>query len=162
TPLTGNSGAGRLVVAHFSNGDPDLNLTPIGNGLWSATWQPKTAGPVSFDVFAILRFPQGLQVGGQTPIVSGTIAPAGSALAVTPAALSLSVQAGASPTTATLAVTSTGAPISFTVSISGGAFLSVSNTSATTPSTITVSLDPSTLTAGSYSGSVLLNNSGSV
>jgi len=37
-PLTGGS-----VIAAFSNGDPALNLTSLGDGRWTGTWQAQSA-----------------------------------------------------------------------------------------------------------------------
>lgn len=32
------------VIATFSSNDPEVSLNPEGNGLWAATWTPRTAG----------------------------------------------------------------------------------------------------------------------
>lgn len=34
-------GTGQMVI-RFTNGDPDLPLTPTGDGVWSGTWTPRT------------------------------------------------------------------------------------------------------------------------
>jgi uncharacterized protein (TIGR03437 family) len=62
-----------LVVASFSNGDPQVNLVHIGNGAWSGTWQPKKAAQgqvrVSLTAFSV----QGQNtLGGQTDL-TGTV-----------------------------------------------------------------------------------------
>ena len=48
------------VYAKFSNGDPDLRLVPIGNGVWSGTWRPLNASAGTVTVAAISVFVQGL------------------------------------------------------------------------------------------------------
>jgi uncharacterized protein (TIGR03437 family) len=50
SPLTSGS-----VLAYFPGGDPDLSLTPLGQGQWSGTWLPHTittAGPASVGILA--------------------------------------------------------------------------------------------------------------
>jgi uncharacterized protein (TIGR03437 family) len=94
-----------------------------------------------------------------TPIIPVTIG-------VSPSSLQpVSFQTGgANPASQTLAISvSTGAALSFTASAttsSGGAWLSVSPTTGTTPSNITVSVNPASLAAGSYSGTVTISASG--
>jgi uncharacterized protein (TIGR03437 family) len=39
-PLVPDPRAGIAVITRFSNGDPDLNLTHAGNGVWTGTWRP--------------------------------------------------------------------------------------------------------------------------
>jgi Viral BACON domain len=98
------------------------------------------------------------------PILTGLFAsPAwadreGSGLAVSPTSLSFSVQQGGTlPSSQTLSVTSRRTS-SFTASASGGAWLSVTPTSASTPASIRVSINTSNLAAGTYNASVLLSS----
>ncbi|MEZ5354506.1 MAG: hypothetical protein R2762_17890 [Bryobacteraceae bacterium] len=60
TPLTPESGASSNVTASFSNGDRDVELNHLGDGVWTATWHPTqgTAGPLAIRVLASYR--QGL------------------------------------------------------------------------------------------------------
>jgi uncharacterized protein (TIGR03437 family) len=88
-----------------------------------------------------------------------------SGLAATPSSLSFSYTAGGTaPAAQSVNVTSTtGAPLNFTASAStssGGSWLSVSPTSGTTSASISVSINPANLTAGSYSGTINLSTSG--
>jgi uncharacterized protein (TIGR03437 family) len=48
------AGSGTSVTASFSNGDGGIQLTPVGNGVWSGTWRPikLTQAPVSILVTA--------------------------------------------------------------------------------------------------------------
>ena len=48
------------VYAKFSNGDSDLRLVPVGNGVWSGTWRPINAPNGSVTVSAVSVFVQGL------------------------------------------------------------------------------------------------------
>ncbi|MBI3681783.1 MAG: hypothetical protein HY235_15495 [Acidobacteria bacterium] len=62
-------------------------------------------------------------------------------------------------------VSSTGAPIAFTVTTqvntpAGGNWLGVSQTSATTPATVQIQVNAGSLSAGSYSGSITFSSSG--
>jgi uncharacterized protein (TIGR03437 family) len=50
----GNPVSSGSLQASFSNGDPALALTPVGNGVWSATWQPgNPANPVQVRLTAL-------------------------------------------------------------------------------------------------------------
>ncbi|MDP3001286.1 MAG: hypothetical protein Q8N47_27635 [Bryobacterales bacterium] len=66
--------AGGVVVARFDNGDPVLNLVPLGNGIWSGTWQPKsiTQPRVNIVVTALL-VQGGVRVAGQSKTLPGSI-----------------------------------------------------------------------------------------
>jgi uncharacterized protein (TIGR03437 family) len=65
---------------------------------------------------------------------------------------------GSTPATQSLTITSNGAPLSqltFTATVtSGGSWLSVSSPAGPTPQTLTVSVSPSGLSSGKYSGSI--------
>ena len=50
------------VFSKFSNGDPDLRMVPIGNGVWSGTWRPVNASLSAVTVSAVSVFVQGLTV----------------------------------------------------------------------------------------------------
>jgi len=52
------------VYAKFSNGDPDVRLISIGNGVWSGTWKPVNPSGGRVTVSAISVFVQGLTVQG--------------------------------------------------------------------------------------------------
>ena len=66
--LLGNErNANSAVFAKFSNGDADLRLIPLGNGIWTGTWRPLTSASSSVVVSAVSVFVQGLLVqGGRT------------------------------------------------------------------------------------------------
>lgn len=70
------------------------------------------------------------------------------------------VAAGATPTSQTVSIGSTGAPFNFTTAVStasGGQWLSAAASSNTTPATVTITANPAGLSAGIYSGSVAVS-----
>lgn len=91
-----------------------------------------------------------------------TAAPSGNpSFAITPGSLSFTYAAGgATSGSQNLAVTSTGTALSFTAAASGGAWLSVSPASGSTPSTVKVNVNPAGMAAGSYSGTITLTSTG--
>lgn len=73
-----------------------------------------------------------------------------------PTRLSFQSQAGAAPPSQTVSITAA-APTSFTASVTSGSnWLSVTPSAATTPATLTISVRPSGLSPGSYTGVVTL------
>lgn len=81
-------------------------------------------------------------------------------LSVSPAAINFSYQLGSTATVPaqTVQVTSTGVSVPFTASFTpttGGAFVTVTPTSGTTPGTLSIALNPSdVLASGTYSGTI--------
>jgi uncharacterized protein (TIGR03437 family) len=61
---------GALVSASFSNKDPNVNLTHIGNGVWTGTWKPVNPAPGQVTI-AVTAFDN--SGSGQTNL-SGTLA----------------------------------------------------------------------------------------
>ncbi|MEP6960721.1 MAG: hypothetical protein ABI995_01490, partial [Acidobacteriota bacterium] len=90
------------------------------------------------------------------------IAAAGAGFVASPTSLSFSANAGGSaPAAQSVSVTSTGAALSFITSASStGNWLSATPVSGTTPATLSVSVNPSGLGAGTYDGAVLLTPGG--
>lgn len=83
---------------------------------------------------------------------------ASSGLVVKPTSLAFSYQQGGSlPSSQSLSVSSS-RTVSFTDSVSGGSWLSARPSSGTTPGSIAVSVNPGTLAAGTYQGSVLVSS----
>jgi uncharacterized protein (TIGR03437 family) len=79
-------------------------------------------------------------------------------LMAAPSAVSFQYQQGASaPPAIDVAITSTGAPLQISASASKG-FIHASVASATTPTTIHVSVDPAGLSPGAYTGEVLVSS----
>jgi uncharacterized protein (TIGR03437 family) len=83
------------------------------------------------------------------------------ALSPSPAALSFTALAGGPPPNPQqISVTSGGTPVSITASASGGAWLSVAPTSATTPASLSVTVNPAGLAAGAYPGAITISGVG--
>src|SRR3989441_158637 len=84
------------------------------------------------------------------------------ALSVAPSSLSFSYQQGGSaPASQPIMVTSSsGTQLAYTVAASGGAWLSATPTSGTTPGTVNVSVNPASMAAGTYTGHVTITPSG--
>jgi uncharacterized protein (TIGR03437 family) len=161
------SGTPRLsfsASATTASGGPWLTVVPaIGT----------TPGTVSVGVSN-----GGLGVGTYTGTVSVSSSTAGSSpltisvtlsitssstplLNASPAAINLCTQPGAGPATQIITLTNSGAPISFTASAvtNNGSWLSVgptAGTASTSPTTLTVTANPTGLSAGNYSGLVTI------
>jgi uncharacterized protein (TIGR03437 family) len=65
------------------------------------------------------------------------------------------------PASQTVQVTSSGAALSFTISVSNAPWLTVTPTSGTTPATLTLAVTPGTLNVGNYSATVTITATGS-
>jgi hypothetical protein len=92
---------------------------------------------------------------------SVTLAPAVAAsLSASPSSLSFSyTQKATNPPAQTIALSSTGSALSYTVA-SSATWLTASPTSGSTPGTISVSVNPSGLAAGTYNGSLSITATG--
>ncbi|MBI2686355.1 MAG: hypothetical protein HYX27_08570 [Acidobacteria bacterium] len=88
----------------------------------------------------------------------------GQTLTVSPTTLSFSHQIGAaSPASKTISLTTTGAALNYTAvaaTTGNGAWLGVSPGSGATPGTLTVNVNPSGLTAGTYNGTITITSAG--
>ena len=74
-----------------------------------------------------------------------------------PSALTFAHDAGApGPPPQALSIASTGPPLSFTCSTSGGAWLAASPSQSTTPATLSVSVNAVGLPVGTYNGSIII------
>ena len=147
--------------------------TTSTGGSWLTVSPGSATTPATISAFIN---PSGLAAGNYTgaiqiapaagPAITVTVAltvlpPA--TLVATPAPLSFAYQAGsAPPASATVGVTSTGAPIGVTASAatqSGGTWLFVNPASGTTSANLTVSVNPAGLAVGTYTGSITLTPS---
>ena len=79
TDSCGNPAAAS-VQATFSNGDAPLNLVPIGNGVWTGTWQPASTLSATITVIAVGA---SIATPGLAPPLFATVVP-GSAPIITP------------------------------------------------------------------------------
>lgn len=81
-------------------------------------------------------------------------------LSATPTALSFTyAPGGAAAAAQTISVTST-TPVTISTSIANGSWLTVNSSSTTTPSTLTVGVNPGSLTGGSYSATISIASTG--
>ncbi len=147
--------SGPWLLANLSSGTTASNLTVTANptGLAAGTY----TGSVVVTAPAAPNSPLTIPV---TLTVSSSVT-----LVITPASLTFSQTVGGqAPPAQTLAVSvSGGAGLSFsaTASISSGAgWLSVSPTSGTTPATLSVSVNGTSLSAGTYNGSITVVSAG--
>jgi len=95
--------------------------------------------------------------------VTLTVMSAANVLSVSPTSLAFGFQqGGTTPASQNLSVASTTAGVSFTAAAStttGGSWLMVTPTSATTPANVQVSVTPSALAVGTYQGTVQITSS---
>ncbi len=98
--------------------------------------------------------------GSYTVPVKLTVTSSAGSIAVTPTSLQFNYQqGGTAPSPQSLSVSGSTA-VSFTDSVaSGGSWLSVGSTSGTTPNSISVSVHPGTMAAGTYTGSIVVQSS---
>jgi uncharacterized protein (TIGR03437 family) len=142
-------------------------------GAWLAVTPASGTGTTTLSVSAN---PAGLAVGtysgsitvsptggvAQTVTVTLTVA-AASILAATPNPLAFAYAAGnPNPAAQTVSVTSTGQAVTFTAAASSSGWLSVTQSAAATPATLSVSVNPANLGAGTYTGSITLSVGGAL
>src|ERR1035437_9880379 len=71
--LVGPGGQSAQVAAYFSNNDPQVAMTHIGNGIWQGTWRPVNgSGLVAVKVTAFLQ-QGGSLVGGVSSALTGVV-----------------------------------------------------------------------------------------
>jgi uncharacterized protein (TIGR03437 family) len=133
-----------------------IALNPSGASA-TISGTPTTAGSYSYTVQV---FDSGIPRQPVNQSYSGFINPA-AAVSASPSSLTFSVRQGdPNPSAQTLAVSSSGASLSFTISattVSGGNWLSVSPTSSQTLANLSVSVNSSGLAAGNYSGQLTIS-----
>jgi len=102
--------------------------------------------------------PSGATAGPQlaVPVTLTVGTPTTSSLFVTPRHLTFSFSGTNEPESKTVHVTSGSGSLQFTAAASGGSWLSVNPMNATTPATLSVSVDARGLSTGTYSGMITL------
>ncbi len=153
-------------------GNAALAFTATSPGTW-VTLNP-TTGTTPATVLVSVN-PAGLGAGTYTGTINVTAGGAGNtapvtvtltvtgppALTVTPSTLTFSAPTGGpAPPAQTLTVTSNTGALNFTAA-AGSVWLSVTPTSGTTPATLSVSVNPTGLANGTYSGTINITQSGS-
>jgi uncharacterized protein (TIGR03437 family) len=145
--------------ATTTTGGTWLAVTPAsgtGNVALSVSVNPAGLAPGSYNGSIAVTPASGAAL---SVLVTLTVSGTGS-LAAAPNLLEFAYNAGnPTPAAQTVSVSSAQA-VAFTAAASSSGWLSVTPTSATTPATLTVSVNPANLGAGSYSGSIALNASG--
>ncbi len=136
---------------------PGLKLSSTGG----ITGTPTTIG--SYSIPVVVTDSIGNSAGKTYPV---SITAAQPPLQVSPGSLTFTASsAGASPASQIVTVLSSGAA-GFTVTLDGGpnipapAWLKVTPLSGTTPGVLTVSVDPTSLSAGSFSGRIIVSGAG--
>jgi hypothetical protein len=149
------SGGSWLSVAPASGTTPaSLSVAVNPSGLAVGTF----SGTISVAASGVSNSPRTVPV--TLTVTAGPVP----TLTVAPASLSFTVQAGAAgPPAQNVSTSSSGAQVSVSATATtstGGSWLSVAPASATTPSALSVSVNPSGLAAGTFSGTVSIASSG--
>jgi uncharacterized protein (TIGR03437 family) len=148
--------------ATTTSGGSWLAVMPVsgsGNATLSVSVSPVSLTPGTYNG-AITVTPSG--EASQTVPITLTVSIAG-VLTATPTPLAFAYGAGnPAPAPQTVSITSSGPAIQFTATSSDSAWLSVTPASATTPATLSVSVNPTNLGPGTYTGSIALSGSAGV
>ncbi|NWG32621.1 MAG: hypothetical protein HXY29_14185 [Rhodocyclaceae bacterium] len=167
----GGSNPAPQNISLSSSGAP-LNFTVSTSASWLSASPPNGTTPGNLSVSVN---PSGLGIGTFNGSVTITAAGAGNSpvtvpvtltvsgvvnLTATPASLSFLYRVGRPrPSAQTISVSAAGASVAFSASTSGGTWLSATP-GGTTPTNVTVSVDPTGLTEGAYNGTVTISSSG--
>ena len=170
-------GGQALSITNTTSGTPPINFTitvntQTGSGNWLSTGATSGTTPATL---MITVNPAGLNPG--TYNANLVITPNGGSavtvpvtftviatptVSVSPTLLTFTYRVGdAAPASQQLAVSSPGASLAFSVTATSSGWLKVSPTSGSTPATLTVSVDPTSLTAGTYNGTITVGGTGS-
>jgi uncharacterized protein (TIGR03437 family) len=180
--FTANSGAGtppsQTVSLTCSGVTAQFQATATSNGSWLFVSPSSGTTPATLTVSVN---PGGLSPGSYTGSINASGSPCGAApalpvtltvnpppapittpiLTITPGSLSFNYQVGgASPASQTLALTvSGGASLAFTATASSAGWLAVNPESGSAPASLVATVNPAGLTAGTYSGVILIASS---
>jgi uncharacterized protein (TIGR03437 family) len=172
--ITGGSApASQSVNVTSSSGAVTFTVRPSGN--WLSVSAPTGTTPANIAISvnsSASSLASGSYAGSVTfaagstsVVVPATLIVGNSAFTLQPASLSFTGAAGAAaPASQTVAVSSTGAAVSFTAVASTtdpGNWLTVTPTSGTTPASLQVSVSTAALAAGQYTGTVVVTPAGS-
>ncbi len=161
-----DGGSGLAFTATVASGASWLSVTPGSGNLTillsvSVTTTGLTSGKYTSSI--IITAPGAPNSPLSVPVTL-TVSGAASTITVSPSSLSFAATTGgATPPTQTANVTATSAT-SVTVATQGGSWLSASLSSGTTPAVVSVAVNQSSLTAGTYTGTVVVtaaNSTGS-
>src|SRR2546425_45167 len=161
--MVSSSSGAQLAYTVAASGGAWLSGTPM-SGTTPGTVNVSVVNPASMAAGTytgnVTITPSGAAGSAQTVTVTLVVSAGGgtgnSSLKVSPRTLQFSYQTGNHmPSAKKLMITSTGTPLSYKASYSGGSsWLTVSPTGGTTPGTISVSVNPAGMPAGSHSGTI--------
>jgi hypothetical protein len=145
---------GWLSVTPASGNTPgSLSVSVNPAGLAAGTY----TGTVTITASGASNSPQKVAV---TLAVTGT-PPTNPSLNVTPGTVTFTYASGTStPGTQSLSVASSGTALNITATASGGAWLTVTPTTGSTPATLKVNANPTGLAAGTYNGTITITSDG--
>ena len=151
---TASGGAWLTVTPSTGSTPATLKVSANTSGLAAGTYN----GTITITSTGAANSPQTVPV--QLVVTSGT---SSGRLRVWPSrGIDFEYQAGrADPSPRTIRVSSSRGPLSFTAAAYGGTWISVSPSGGTTPGTVSVSVDPTGLTSGTYTGNVYIGAQGS-
>jgi uncharacterized protein (TIGR03437 family) len=162
--LTSTGGSASFDASiQYSQGSGWLQVSPgsgAASGPVQVSIQPNTLSQGTYNATIMLSL-IGATVPSITIPVMLTVGPP-QTISATPTSLNFTYQiGGAAPAGQTIAVSSTGGAVAFTVGTSvtppAMGWLSTNVTSGTTPQNVTVTVTPTGLTAGTYTGSVTIS-----
>src|SRR2546425_115062 len=161
-PIMISSGGAQLAYTVAASGGMWLSATPTSGttpGTVNVSVNPASMAAGTYTCHVTItpsRAGGSAHAGAVTLVVSAGGGTGNSSLKVSPHTLQFSYQTGSHmPSAKKLMITSAGAPLSYKASYSGGSpWLTVSPTGGTTPSTISVSVNPAGMPAGSHSGTI--------
>jgi hypothetical protein len=138
-----------------------VHSAPSTTHSWTFSWTAPTVTATTTATLyaaAIDSFSGG--TGTLQQAITVTAAAAAPTIGVTPASLSFSYQSGGTaPAAQSFAVSSSGSALSYTVATSA-TWLSATPASGTTPGNVSVSVNPQSLSAGTYTGTVTITSAG--
>ncbi len=167
----------QMTVNTSDNSSPAISVTPTVSWI-TITGQTSATAPASWNVTVNpAGLPNGLNTGAITITSTGTAnsplsipvvvnvsnSTSAGQLTLNPTSLSFSGNVGGAVTAAKQLSVTAASATTFTLNTTGGSWLSVSpatGSNLTTPQTINITANPANLTAGTYTGSVLLTTAG--
>jgi len=162
----GGSCASATAVQFMQNTTAGTHAGTTGSSTWTFDWTPPASnvGNVNFYLIGMGATNNGGTSGDNIYTATYTMTPAAAAtptLSASPNSLNFTYQQGnPNPASQSISVTSSGTPLSFVATSSGGSWLSALALGVTTPSTVSVSVNPAGLAPGTYNGTVTITASG--
>ncbi|HXP83253.1 MAG TPA: IPT/TIG domain-containing protein [Bryobacteraceae bacterium] len=157
--------ASGAATATFSNGDTAVQLAGIGQGNFAGAWAPHnpSQGGVVIQINAFETIGPGQILTTQVAISGAITSGQPQHLVTSVGSLNFSLSQGASAASQPLSIVNQGGgTAAFTIQLSGGAWLTVDsfggNVSSSAPATVTVTVNPSGLAPGTYSGQILITS----